>query len=260
MASGISGLGVYIAPELDLLSPEKRQWFEQLGDAVGRKFYSLAEIPDDAPVIVGPTKGTLQFIAWRRTRWTPTFYWDRGYFSRFPGDMRRAMHRIVVNETQKTFVSKHFGPRTELPDLREKSAGKTVLILAHSSTAERYHGLSGWTESVLKRVEASTSRPVRVRSKGDTSSLAADLADCHCVVTGISNAAVEAAILGKPAICAPESAAWPLCPNKFTEIENPFMDERKWWLESLSWGQFTFAEMLRVKPFETVLGDHERRR
>jgi hypothetical protein len=70
--------------------------------------------------------------------------------------------------------------------------------------------------------------------------------DVHCLVTYNSVAAVEAVMLGKPAIALGPNAAGVVCSNTLAEIENPYIpsqDERDAWLRHLSYCQFTFTEM-----------------
>jgi hypothetical protein len=70
--------------------------------------------------------------------------------------------------------------------------------------------------------------------------------DVHCLITYNSVAAVEAVMLGKPAICLGPNAASVVASTDLAEVENPKFptdDEREAWLRHLSYSQFTFMEM-----------------
>lgn len=254
MVGALSNLGVYIAPELDKLRPEKRQWFEQLAEAMpGEPRKRLEDIPNNQPIIVGPTFDVLKFISYRiRNECAPVFYWDRGYFSRNAGDPKAAMHRIVVNALQKNFISNHMSNRIPPPAMKPwRGDGDKIVILDHSNTAIDFLGLHDWAITVAYRLSLITDRPVEIRKKGDAESLIRDIQDAWATVTYSSNAAVESILEGVPAIVAGSSACAPICSTSLEEIENPkrvFIRDN--WLRSLGWGQFTFDEMLAGAPFE----------
>jgi len=70
--------------------------------------------------------------------------------------------------------------------------------------------------------------------------------DVHCLITYNSVAAVEAVMLGKPAICLGPNAAAVVSSTDLSQVENPkfpIEDEREAWLRHLSYSQFTFSEM-----------------
>jgi hypothetical protein len=110
-----------------------------------------------------------------------------------------------------------------------------------------------WIAETVAEIKKHTDRPVEVRLKRprndrmavDTMEEALDN-DVHCLVTYNSVAAVEAVMLGKPAIALGPNAAGVVCSNTLAEIENPYipsLDERDAWLRHLSYCQFTFTEM-----------------
>jgi hypothetical protein len=68
----------------------------------------------------------------------------------------------------------------------------------------------------------------------------------HCLVTYNSVSAVEAVMLGKPAITLGPNAAGAISSQNLNEIDSlrfPSHDERDAWLRHLSYSQFTFEEM-----------------
>jgi hypothetical protein len=70
--------------------------------------------------------------------------------------------------------------------------------------------------------------------------------DVYCLVTYNSVAAVEAIMLGKPAITLGPNAAAPLCSRNISEIETPQipdLDQVRALIRHLSYCQFTEVEM-----------------
>jgi hypothetical protein len=70
--------------------------------------------------------------------------------------------------------------------------------------------------------------------------------DIYCLVTFSSIAAVEAVMLGKPAIVLGPSAAYSVCSDSLEEIEKlyiPTLDEVEEWAAHLAYCQFTEVEM-----------------
>jgi len=110
-----------------------------------------------------------------------------------------------------------------------------------------------WVSETIAEIKKHTDRPIEIRLKRprtdrlkeDTMEEALDR-NVHCLVTYNSVAAVEAVMLGKPAICLGPNAAGVVSSNLLSEIENPKYpdaDLREAWLRHLSYSQFTFDEM-----------------
>ena len=110
-----------------------------------------------------------------------------------------------------------------------------------------------WIADTMTEIRKHTDRPIEIRLKRARNermredTMAEALADdVHCLVTYNSVAAVEALMLGKPAITLGPNAAGVLCDHELSRIENlrvPSEDEREAWLRHLSYSQFTFEEM-----------------
>ena len=105
----------------------------------------------------------------------------------------------------------------------------------------------------MAELQRYTDRPIEIRLKRTreerlrTDTMESALADdVHCLITYNSVAAVEAVMLGRPAICLGPNAAAVVSSTDLSEVENPKVptdDEREAWLRHLSYSQFTFAEM-----------------
>ena len=105
----------------------------------------------------------------------------------------------------------------------------------------------------MAEIKKHTDRPIEIRLKRnredrmkvDTMESALDN-NVHCLVTYNSVSAVEAIMLGKPAITLGPNAAGAISSQHLNEIDSPRFpspDERDAWLRHLSYSQFTFEEM-----------------
>jgi hypothetical protein len=77
----------------------------------------------------------------------------------------------------------------------------------------------------------------------------------HCLVTFSSIAAVEAVLLGKPAIVLGPSAAHSVCSHDCSDIETPFiptLDEVEEWAAHLAYCQFTEVDMRDGTAWRTL--------
>lgn len=136
-----------------------------------------------------------------------------------------------------------------------RSTGRKILIAPPSVKSLSLWAMDPevWVAGVVDQLKQLTDRPVEIRLKRPRSERMAEntmteaLADdVHCLVTYNSVAAVEAVMLGKPAICLGPNAASVVASTDLTQIENPYYpteDEREAWLRHLSYSQFTFTEM-----------------
>lgn len=131
--------------------------------------------------------------------------------------------------------------------------GRHVLVCLQSD--EFMATVAGFAGDIAAAVREQTDRPVRVRRKGGAVPLAADLADCWCVVTWASNAAVEAICAGVPAIVLGQSAAAPVAGARLTEIEAPPMpDGREEWAARLAASQWDLQEIRSGKAWADLHG------
>jgi hypothetical protein len=110
-----------------------------------------------------------------------------------------------------------------------------------------------WVAQVVEQLKQHTDRPIEIRLKRPRSERLAENTmeealddDVHCLVTYNSVSAVEAVMLGKPAICLGPNAAGVVANNTVDQVENlhfPSEEEREAWLRHLSYNQFTLIEM-----------------
>ena len=129
-----------------------------------------------------------------------------------------------------------------------RNRGEHVLICPPTSYFMKHHKVSNnWTNEIKQQLLLHTDRVIRVRekpvkgSKGAT--LDEDLNNCHAVVTHMSNVAIDAVVKGIPVFVNHNSAAHMVGSIHLNEIESPVICDRKRWLNSLAWNQFTQREI-----------------
>lgn len=185
-----------------------------------------------------------------------TFYYiDNGYLG---NSHRKTYFRIIknhVHDIQDVIVR----PRDRLGNcqysLKKFTPGKKILLAPPSPKSLSLWNMDAdqWVTQTVEEIKKHTDRPIEIRLKRPRTERLVEntmeeaLADdIHCLVTYNSVAAVEAVMLGKPAIVLGPNAAQAVCSHSLAEIENPKRpteEERDLWLRHLSYSQFTFAEM-----------------
>jgi hypothetical protein len=190
---------------------------------------------------------------WRNGR---TFYYtDNGYLG---NGQTKTYFRIIKNHVHdiRSIIQR---PRDRLDRCQfymlPRSHGRKILIAPPSVKSFSLWNMDPavWVESVIAELKNLTDRPIEIRLKRPRTermaenTMAEALADdVHCLITYNSVAAVEAVMLGKPAICLGPNAASVVSSTDLSEVENPKFptdDEREAWLRHLSYSQFTFTEM-----------------
>lgn len=193
---------------------------------------------------------TIQW-AWQNHR---TFYYiDNGYFG---NHIKKNYFRIIKNHSHdiRDIIDR---PRDRLPEIKLNpfSPGRKIIVAPPSTKSFTLWNIDQqqWIDQTVAEIKRYTDRPIEVRLKRNREERLREdtmeqcLAnDVHCLVTYNSVAAVEAVMLGKPAITLGPNAAGAVCSQSVSEIENlkiPTLDERDAWLRHLSYSQFTFSEM-----------------
>ena len=183
------------------------------------------------------------------------YYIDTGYFG---NDRKKDYHRITKNAMQNLgpVISR---PRDRLAATgyraRKFRGGSNILLAPPSQKLLAVYDidLDDWLQKTQDRLRLFTDREIiirekagrRVRTTTDTMEMALDR-NVHCLVTFSSIAAVEAVLLGKPAIVLGPSAAHPVCSHDCSDIETPFiptLDEVEEWAAHLAYCQFTEVDM-----------------
>ncbi len=190
---------------------------------------------------------------WRLGR---TFYYtDNGYVG---NGQTKVYFRIIKNHVHQIEPIRS-RPRDRLErcqfSLLPRSTGRKIIIAPPSVKSFSLWNMDPevWVADIVQQLKQYTDRPIEVRLKRPRSERMAEntmyeaLADdVHCLITYNSVAAVEAVMLGKPAICLGPNAASMVSSTTLAQVENPYYptpDEREAWLRHLSYSQFTFQEM-----------------
>jgi len=190
---------------------------------------------------------------WRDGR---TFYYtDNGYFG---NGSTKTYFRIIKNHVHeiRPIIDR---PRDRMSlcqfYTQPYSPGRKILIAppSHKSFSLWDMDPDIWVAQVVEQLKEFTDRPIEIRLKrprgermAENTMYEALADDVHCLITYNSVAAVEAVMLGKPAICLGPNAASVVASTDLSEVENPKFptdDEREAWLRHLSYSQFTFMEM-----------------
>ena len=136
-----------------------------------------------------------------------------------------------------------------------------VLVCPPFFGYERLHWFSSklWRREVTKNIRKLTKRKILLRYKpGDlrmrrVSSLAADLKNCHALVTHDSNIAVEAIMAGVPVFITGTSPAQVFGNVDISTIVEPRMEFDRWeWLSILCNNQWTLNEIRDGMANETL--------
>ena len=190
---------------------------------------------------------------------------DTGYFGNNKSKSK-GWHRITKNNLQ------NLGPIIERPHDRLLSwkykkfrDGSKILICPPSEKVMKlFANLTPeeWTEQTVEELKTYTDRPIEIRLKPNrtqrisTDSLETALQDdVHCLITYNSIAALEALMVGKPAITLGPNCASMMCNTSLSEIEHlhkPDKDEMTALMAHLSYCQFSRAEMMNGYAWNIV--------
>lgn len=220
---------------------------------------------DTALIIRGVGKSSREAVlhCWETGR---DFYAiDTGYFGNSKSKSK-GWHRITKNNLQ------NLGPIIERPTDRLLSwkykkfrDGKKILVCPPSDKVMKLFNQPSpeeWTQDVVNQLKQYTDRPIEVRLKpirtarisNDSLEEALDN-NVHCLITYNSIAALEALMVGKPAIALGPNCASMVCNTSLADIENlhiPDKDEMTALMAHLSYCQFSRAEMMNGYAWNIV--------
>lgn len=200
----------------------------------------------------GFLRGILPTLNEARSLGREWVYADRGYFQATYGDDHSGFFRLSRNRWQHSGEGEPDFARWKALGLKIdpwRKGGEHILVCPPGdvfSGAVGGFSSEAWIRTVLSTLYKITERPVRVRLKSETGRrpLAADLKECHALVTYMSNTAVQALLAGVPVFCNESCAAFPMGGRDLGEIENPPMPEgREVWAATLAANQWTLEEI-----------------
>lgn len=213
---------------------------------------SYGPTPNDGPIAVWGMSPMIQpILAKARSDGRDWYYIDNNYLG------RRGRHFRVTKNDWQTSGSGFGDPRratllhTALRPWQDNLGGP-ILICPPS---EDMCALRGWTDPALwlagtiNEIRRHTDRRIWIRNKPkslrrQTTTFDEALQGVYCVVTHISNTAIEAVVSGIPAFVTGECAARPMCRTDLSEIDAaPFHPDRKHWFSVLAANQFSLEEL-----------------
>jgi len=206
---------------------------------------------DGEAAMYGVLRGCGEII--RQCQWIGRTYYhvDHGYIGRghYAGHYRISKNGLQWDGSGHYPVDRWKSFRVDPAPWRK--TGRDVVVCPLSSAMGKHFDISPheWLKSVIAELAKHTDRPVVIKPKHE-GNLAEVLEDAWCVVAHQSNVAVEAVLLGIPAIVTGPSAAVPVARTKLSDVENLNYAERGGWCAGLAYHQWTLAEMREGKPWE----------
>ena len=135
------------------------------------------------------------------------------------------------------------------------SEGEHILLCPSSPTVTQYvNGITQdeWVEQVKSELRQHTDRPIKFRNKPRPGNewwqkdIKDDLKNCHCLITNMSLASVDAILNQVPVLTHADNVAFDMSINNLPNINTPHKPGRKEvepWLNMLSQNQFTIPEI-----------------
>ena len=144
------------------------------------------------------------------------------------------------------------------------------ILLCPSSQTVTFHtnGISQeeWISMVGEELRKYTDLPIKMRNKPRPGNewwgkdIKEDLKDCHCLVTNMSLAAVDAIMNKVPVICAGKNVAAPVSSRIPKFVNKPFKPGRKTineWLKYITEHQFTIPEIEDGTAYQILKRQYE---
>jgi hypothetical protein len=247
--------------------PPTSAFVDRIAQCCGGRLVS-AEEAAQSPVSTPWCIRGIKFTPWIRQAMDEgrTFYYiDNAYFGNHD---RKNYFRMIKNHVHDTrpVISR---PRDRLDQLnitiKPFQPGRKILLAPPSAKSFVLWNIDQdqWIQETIAEIQKHTDRPIEVRVKRKredrmkSNTMEEALEDAHCLVTYNSVSAVEALMLGKPAITLGPNAAGVLSLHDLSLIEKPYIpteDEREAWLRHLSYSQFNFTEMSDGTAWRIVNG------
>lgn len=246
-------------------------YINMLAKSVGQPVTSELDYADSTGPIVlrGIMKHKVMKQCWHDRR--PFVYVDTGYLGNHAGTRNprahKIWHRLVINDLQHGAIVPRPADRWQRLGLQmpQRRRGHKVVVALPDDKPCRFYGidLDTWHKDVVHSIAQHTDRPVVIRSRQRSRQqrmvhepLSQELQQAHVLVTFNSLAAVEAIMMGVPAIVlAPSHAAAPVAARDISAVENPLWpsdDLLHAWLCHLAYGQFHVQEMASGTALEMV--------
>lgn len=225
---------------------------EALAAGTGWPVVPPAPLLPGGVAMYGFLRGLLPTLRQAQREGREWIYADRGYFRATRGHDHSGYFRFTRGALQHSGEGEGGGRWDALGlEIQPWRRGRHILVCPPGDVfTEAIGGFTAdeWRRRVVSELSRATDREIRIRSKPaikDTSRpLAVDLADCHALVTYMSNTAVEALLAGVPVFCTGECAASAMGKSDLSQIERPaYPEDRERWARVLAANQWTLEEV-----------------
>jgi len=177
---------------------------------------------------------------------------DKTYFRIVKGGLHTIRGKVGNGKRLKQLDSKGI-------DVKFKGwyTGETKHILVCPSSQTVTYNVNGisqqeWIDEVVNQLKQYTKREIRVRNKPRPNNewwnkdIKEDLKDCHCLVTNVSLAAIDAVLNKVPVITHNFNICAPISGRDLNKVEKPLKPGHKTideWLKFVAENQFTIPEI-----------------
>ena len=126
-----------------------------------------------------------------------------------------------------------------------KYEGDYILYIPPSEHVKKYYWFNNhWEEQTLKTIKRHTRKPIKIRTKQDTTPLEKDLQNAFCTVSYQSTVCIKSIMEGVPSFCDNSSMGLPVSLTDMSQIKDPlYTPERERWIDTLLANQFTMSEI-----------------
>ena len=191
--------------------------------------------------------------------------YDKTYFRIVKGNMHMtngiptdgSRHKKLINQgIDAEFKGWNSG---ECSNILLAPSSQTVCIYTHGVSQE------DWIKQVGEDIRKQTDKLIKMRNKPRPNNewwgtdIKDDLKDCHCLVTNMSLAAVDAVLNKVPVFTHSKNVCYPLS-GRIKDIEKRLMRSRKemtTWLNCVANNQFTIQEIEDGVAFDTLKKQYE---
>ena len=212
----------------------------------------------DKPIVVfGMLRGTGQLIEECNRDSQDFYYFDHAYLfgnkhspSKIFGEKiyRLTKNYFHTRELKKLKADDHKRIEKYKEHIKLKPwkyDGDYILFIPPSEHVKKYYWFNHhWEEQTLKTIKKHTRKPIKIRTKQDTTPLEKDLENAYCTVSYQSTVVIQSIMNGVPSFCANESMGVPVSLTDLSQIKDPlYTPEREYWIDSLLANQFTMKEL-----------------
>ena len=178
--------------------------------------------------------------------------YDKTYFRIIKGNMHMTGGKPGDGSRHRKLI--HQGIDAEFKGWHTGDCEHILLVPSSPTVCFYTHGLSQeqWIKEVGEEIRIYTDRLIRMRNKPRPNNewwgtdIKDELKDCHCLVTNMSLAAVDAILNKVPVVVHKNNVCFPLSGNIANIEENPMKKSREVvtiWLNCVANNQFTLQEI-----------------